>query len=194
MGQTKEWIINHLAERIDAEIIYHKQLEETQQQFENMETIKESKIKSIKFTDMYETKYKHEVIFENGDIGTMYRNEVNNYFREGDLVQYKISPSGRGFKVYIEKKLGRSGQAPSASNGSNPAQQNASSSKQSGSGISAPDNKEIHLIRQFGCRMAFDILTASGNVGDDPNTFADNVIDMCEKLTKYVMNGKTNNH
>lgn len=177
MGQTKEWIINHLAERIDAEIIYHKQLTETQQK---TETMKQSKITSVQGTGTFKDLFKFEIAFENGDVGTMFKKSQNPFVAVGDRVEYEITDSGKGHKIAIKNKL----DAPNNPAGSQP--QSTTQPDQ----LSSPNNKEMHLIRQFGCRMAFDILTASGNVGDDPHVFASNVIDMCEILTKYVMNGK----
>ena len=170
MGQTKEWIINHLAERIDAEIIYHKQLTETQQK---TETMKQSKITSVQGTGTFKDLFKFEIAFENGDVGTMFKKSQNPFVAVGDRVEYEITDSGKGHKIAIKNKL----DAPN-----NPANQT----------IQQPqfDDRQLLIVRQSQLKMAFDILSASGNVGDDPHVFASNVIDMCEILTKYVMNGK----
>lgn len=172
MGQTKEWIINHLAERIDAEIIYHKQLTETQQK---SETMKQSKITSVQGTGTFKDLFKFEIAFENGDVGTMFKKSQNPFVAVGDRVEYEITDSGKGHKIAIKNKL----DAPNNPAGSQPQ-----------STTNDFENREFRIVRQSQLKMAFDILTASGNVGDDPHVFASNVIDMCEILTKYVMNGK----
>ena len=168
MGQTKEWIINHLAERIDAKIIYHKQLTETQQK---SETMKQSKITSVQGTGTFKDLFKFEIAFENGDVGTIFKKSQNPFVAVGDRVEYEITDSGKGHKIAIKNKL----DAPNNPAGSQP---------------QSFDDRQLLIVRQSQLKMAFDILTASGNVGDDPHVFASNVIDMCEILTKYVMNGK----
>ena len=80
--------------------------------------IKKSKITELNLQkDMFEDLYVFTIVFENGDIGKMYKKKDKTYESVGDEVEYTISPKSTvkiAFKG--ESKFNNNTSAPSYSN------------------------------------------------------------------------------
>lgn len=171
MGYSKDILIQMMAEKFDAEIIYHKQLNESQQK---NETMKQSKITSVQGNGTFKELYKFEVAFENGDVGTMFKKSSNPFVEVGDFVEYEITDSGKGKKINIKQKLNAPNH-PSTSSGSK------------------PQNRDLMIAKQSSLKLAFDVFSITGNIGNDPVELANQIMILSDIFTKYVMNENNGN-
>ena len=85
--------------------------------------IKKSKITELNLQkDMFEDLYVFTIVFENGDIGKLYKKKDKTYEQVGDEVEYTIKPNG-SVKIAFkgESKFNNTSTKPSYSNNTNDA-------------------------------------------------------------------------